>query len=309
MLDSIVPEKQLLITKAAVEIGLGEIKIVKMLSAAEGGKYLIQDASGKFVMVFTGRDPKRVAIQQQLIDMLNHAGVNAARIVFLPIDVEDPANRAYISEWLEGTHPEYSRDLVRTLSSHAGRLAAVAYAEYPDTGTRHDPRPILNQITHSHVANFLTEAELDDLQRDLDTVIGIRFKVDSKIRTSYIHADIKAQNALESSGKLQLFDFDNIRKDVQFLDLAYLLEDYFISIGTIDLLVMSECVDIFVAEAGMEIPDARWFKVYMMFAILDKLIFSLSQAMAGKLDDDAENMLKARVRLWKDAQQKLVIEG
>lgn len=289
----------------AKALGKDKIEVVSVLSQAEGGKFLISLDDKHFVLTFTKRAPDKVMIQKALTDELMLQGLPVSRIVTEPATLA--GYTTYVSEYLEGTQASYSLHTVHELTVASAKIAKVAYSLFPDTGARHDPRIIYNNLSEASVSLFMQPGEFINLGSDLEGVVAQRLVVDSQSRSSYIHADIKAQNAIVNERVLQIFDFDNLRKDVQLLDLAYLLEDYFLHLGQLDLQQMRQSLDTFLEISVGDKSQGAFFVTYMWFAIIDKLLYSLEQVVSGSNAQSEEN-LNRRLALWQEGRSKLALE-
>lgn len=306
MVDKVLALQNIAIQDLAKTIGKESIEVISVLSPAEGGKYLVNADGGSYVLTFTSREISKVQVQKQLIDALAVQGVPVSRIISTPVVVN--GYTSFLSDYLEGHQTTYSTDVINGLTATAARIAKTAYSLFPNTGARHDSRPIYRRLSKDSTTEFISANDFYLLGADLEDVVAQRLMADGQCHTSYIHADIKAQNAITGSLGLQIFDFDNLRKDAQILDLAYLLEDYFLYFGQIDLAQIQLSINGFQQISMFDNAQMSFFPLYMRFAIIDKLLFSLTQCVSFPDDPGSKTILEKRLALWKEGNSKLKLE-
>lgn len=281
-------------------MGLGTIRAITALETASGNdKYLINTADKKLVLtIYNNRSSEKVDRIYRFLQRLHLSGFKATYPVAPPAHIE---GRPYlILEYIEGSQTDTSVDNYMALAGCLGTLYTYSHDYLKDASVRHDPRGFLKYIPDlsDHDDEKVSFDEVKLIEDLLLRVCAIRQSLDPHMSKGLIHGDAILGNAITSNtGELILIDFDNLRQDVLVLDLGYLVEDWLTSSPDLNDLDIKTLIGIFKESSNLSAIESDHIELYMVFAIIDKLAYTLAMYFANKNSEAQINKLKSRTEL------------
>lgn len=281
-------------------LGLGNPTSISKFETISGNdKYLVTLGSRKTICsVYHNRSLDKVNRVYKFLEGLRQTNVKTAFPVAEPSELK--GNPVLITEFLEG------RPTIPQLDNY-GRMAAILANIHefskqflPNASVRHNPKVFLNSIPDTiDDSELISNSELSEVVDTLLRLSDLRSSIDDYMDKGLIHADPIIGNTITSfEGELFIIDFDNLRQDVLALDLGYLVEGLLSSqsgLGEseIDLLIQS-----YAEVYNLTIDQFNFLKIYIAFAIIDKVIYSLVLYFQNQSPENTQK-LESRLQVFR----------